>query len=138
MTEEELKILADVGEEHGYLQKDEKEMIHSIFEFGQTTVKEVMVPRTDMVGVDSETTLPRLMQLVKRKLHSRIPVYKDEIDNIIGILYVKDLLPYLNKGKKETIDLQKLAHPAYFVPEQKKIDDYYGNSSRSTSTWHWW
>ena len=63
------------------------------------------------------------MQLVKRKLHSRIPVYKDEIDNIIGILYVKDLLPYLNKGKKETIDLQKLAHPAYFVPEQKKIDE---------------
>ena len=123
MTEEELKTLADVGEEHGYLQKDEKEMINSIFEFGQTTVKEVMVPRTDMVGVDSETTLPRLMQLVKRKLHSRIPVYKDEIDNIIGILYVKDLLPYLNKGKKETIDLQKLAHPAYFVPEQKKIDE---------------
>jgi magnesium and cobalt exporter, CNNM family len=123
MTEEELQTLAEVGEEHGYLQKDEKEMIHSIFAFGQTTVKEVMVPRTDMVGVDCETTLPRLMQLVKKKLHSRIPVYKDEIDNIIGILYVKDLLPYLNKGKKDTIDLQKLARPAYFVPEQKKIDE---------------
>jgi gliding motility-associated protein GldE len=123
MTEEELKTLAEVGEEHGYLQKDEKEMIHSIFEFGQTTVKEVMVPRTDMVGVDCDTTLPRLMQLVKKKLHSRIPVYKGEIDNIIGLLYVKDLLPYLNKGKKETIDLQRLSRPAYFVPEQKKIDE---------------
>jgi len=123
MTEEELKTLAEVGEEHGYLQKDEKEMIHSIFEFGQTTVKEVMVPRTDMVGVDFETTLPRLLQLVKKKVHSRIPVYKGEIDNIIGILYVKDLLPYINKGKKEAIDLEKLARPAYFVPEQKKIDE---------------
>lgn len=123
MTEEELKTLAEVGEEHGTLQKDEKEMIHSIFEFGHTTVKEVMVPRTDMVCVESSITLSRLMQLVKKKLHSRIPVYKEKIDNIIGILYVKDLLPYLNKSKRETIDLQKLVRPAYFVPEQKKIDE---------------
>ena len=101
LTEDELKTLAEVGEEHGTLQKDEKEMIHSIFEFSQTIVKEVMIPRTDMVVVDISTTLTKLMQLVKIKLHSRIPVYKDEIDNIIGILYVKDLLPYLNKRKKE-------------------------------------
>ncbi len=123
LTEEELKTLAEVGEEHGTLQEDEKEMIHSIFEFGQTTVKEVMVPRTDMVCVESSITLARLMQLVKKKLHSRIPVYKEKIDNIIGILYVKDLLPYLNKSKREAIDLQKLVRPAYFVPEQKKIDE---------------
>jgi putative hemolysin len=76
-----------------------------------------------MVVVDISTTLTKLMQLVKIKLHSRIPVYKDEIDNIIGILYVKDLLPYLNKRRKEQIDLQKLARPSYFVPEQKKIDE---------------
>ncbi len=123
LTEDELKTLAEVGEEHGTLQKDEKEMIHSIFEFGQTTVKEVMIPRTDMVVVDTSTTLSKLMRLVKIKLHSRIPVFKDEIDNIIGILYVKDLLPYLSKGKKGQLDLQKLARPAYFVPEQKKIDE---------------
>jgi len=123
LTENELKTLAEVGEEHGTLLKDEKEMIHSIFEFSQTTVKEVMVPRTDMVVVDTATTLTKLMQLVKTKLHSRIPVYKQEIDNIIGILYVKDLLPYVNKSKKEQIDLQKLVRPPYFVPEQKKIDE---------------
>jgi CBS domain containing-hemolysin-like protein len=98
-------------------------MIHSIFAFGETTVKEVMVPRPDMVVVDTSTTLSKLMQLVKKKLHSRIPVYKDEIDNIIGILYVKDLLLYLNKSRKDPIDLEKLARPAYFVPEQKKIDE---------------
>ncbi len=123
LTEDELKTLAEVGEEHGTLQKDEKEMIHSIFEFSQTIVKEVMIPRTDMLVVDTSTSLTKLMQLVKIKLHSRIPVYKDEIDNIIGILYVKDLLPYLNKRRKEQIDLQKLARPPYFVPEQKKIDE---------------
>ncbi len=123
LTEDELKTLAEVGEEHGTLQKDEKEMIHSIFEFGETTVKEVMVPRTDMVVVDTSTTLTKVMQLVKTKLHSRIPVYKDEIDNIIGILYVKDLLPSLTKTRREPVDLQKLARPPYFVPEQKKIDE---------------
>ncbi len=123
LTEDELKTLAEVGEEQGTLHKDEKEMIHSIFEFGETTVKEVMVPRTDMIVADTTVTLNKLMQLVKTKLHSRIPVFKGDIDNIIGILYVKDLLPFLNKSKKESIDLQKLVRPAYFVPEQKKIDE---------------
>ncbi len=123
LSEEELKTLADVGEEHGTLQEDEKEMIHSIFEFGETTVREIMVPRTDMVVVNTETTISQLMELVKTKLHSRIPVYKGKIDNIIGILYIKDLLPFLTKRKRERIDLEKMVRPAYFVPEQKKIDE---------------
>ncbi len=123
LTEEELKTLAEVGEEQGSLLKDEREMIHSIFEFGDTTVREIMVPRTDMIIVDTTTTLAQLMRLVKTKLHSRIPVFKDKIDNIIGILYVKDLLPYLYKKRNERIELEKLARPAYFVPEQKKIDE---------------
>ena len=119
----ELKTLVEVGEEHGTLEKDERAMIHSIFEFGETTVKEIMVPRTDMITVSTETTLSKIMELVKIKLHSRIPVYKERIDNIIGILYVKDLLPYLSKPPGEKIDLEKLARTAYFVPEQKKIDE---------------
>ncbi|MFZ0390666.1 MAG: hemolysin family protein [Calditrichia bacterium] len=123
LTEEELKTLAEVGEEHGTLQKDEKEMIHSIFEFGETTVREIMIPRIDMIAVDTSTTLTELMKLVKTKLHSRIPVYKAEMENIVGVLYVKDLLPYLSKRKREKMDLEKLARPAYFVPEQKKIDE---------------
>ncbi|NOX38814.1 MAG: HlyC/CorC family transporter [Calditrichaeota bacterium] len=123
LSEEELKTLVEMGEEHGTLQKDEREMIHSIFEFGETTVKEIMVPRTDMVCVEASTTLTDLMKLVKTKLHSRIPVYKGRIDNVIGILYVKDLLPYLTKRRRERLDLEKLVRPAYFVPEQKKIDE---------------
>ncbi len=123
LTEEELKTLAEVGEEQGTLLKEEKEMIHSIFEFSETTVKEIMVPRTDMITVEAGTNLSELMELVKQKLHSRIPVYKKNIDNIIGILYVKDLLSFLHKRKRERIDLEKMVRPAYFVPEQKKIDE---------------
>jgi gliding motility-associated protein GldE len=123
LTEEELKTLAEVGEEQGTLQKEEKEMIHSIFEFSETTVREIMVPRTDMIAVEASTHLSQLMELVKQKLHSRIPVYKKNIDNIIGILYVKDLLSFLHKRKRERIDLEKMVRPAYFVPEQKKIDE---------------
>lgn len=123
LSEEELKTLVDVGEEHGTLEKDEKEMIHSIFEFGETTAKEIMIPRTDMICIDSTFTITKLMELVKSKLLSRIPVYRDRIDNIVGILYVKDLLPLLSKRPRDKINLEKLARPAYFVPEQKKIDD---------------
>lgn len=119
----ELKTFVEVGEEHGTLEKDEREMIHSIFEFGETMVKEIMIPRTDMISASTETSLTDLMDLVKIKLHSRIPVYKERIDNIIGILYLKDLLPYLSKQPSNKVDLEKLARPAYFVPEQKKIDE---------------
>jgi gliding motility-associated protein GldE len=123
LSEEELKVLVEVGAEHGTLEKDEKEMIHSIFEFGETTVKEIMVPRTDMVCVEAGSTLSQVMELVKSKLLSRIPVYENRIDNIIGILYVKDLLPFISRKRHERFDLKKLARPAYFVPEQKMIDD---------------
>lgn len=119
----ELKTLVEVGEEHGTLEKDEREMIHSIFEFGETMVKEIMIPRTDIITASTESSLTDLLDLVKVKLHSRIPVYKERIDNIIGILYLKDLLPYLSKQQSDKVDLEKLARPAYFVPEQKKIDE---------------
>lgn len=119
----ELKTLVEVGEDHGTLQKDERAMIHSIFEFGETTVKEIMIPRTDMITVSTNTDLSKLMELVKVKLHSRIPVHKERIDNIIGLLYLKDLLPYLSKRQGGDVELEKLVRPAYFVPEQKKIDE---------------
>ncbi|HQU70764.1 MAG TPA: hemolysin family protein [Calditrichia bacterium] len=120
---EELKTLVEVAEEHGPLEKDEKEMISSIFEFGETTAKEIMIPRTDMICVEVGTTLPELMGIVKQKLLSRIPVYRERVDNIVGILYLKDLLPLLGRGQSRDIQLEKLARPAYFVPEVKKIDD---------------
>jgi len=123
LSEEELRSIVDMGEEKGTLQQDEKEMIHSIFEFSETTVKEIMIPRIDMVCISTDSKLDSLLSLIKKHLHSRIPLYKDKVDNIIGIIYAKDLLPFVNRKSDGDANLEKLARPAYFVPEQKKIDE---------------
>jgi CBS domain containing-hemolysin-like protein len=123
LSEKELRSLVDFSEEKGALLKDEKEMIHSIFEFRETTVKEIMIPRIDIVSVSSDSDIPTLLIEIKKNLHSRIPVYKDRIDNIVGIIYAKDLLDFVNKPKKASVSLESLARPAYFVPEPKKIDE---------------
>jgi len=123
LSEQELMTLVEVGEEHGALEKEEKEMIHSIFEFGETAVKEIMIPRTDMVAVEINSGLDSIMTLVKSKLLSRIPVYENRIDNVVGILYVKDLLPLISHSDNNGFSLRQLMREAHFVPEQKKIDD---------------
>ena len=123
LSEEELLALVDVGEERGTLEQEEKEMIYSIFEFGETNVREIMIPRIDMISISTETDIDTLLELIKKHMHSRIPVYQDKIDNIIGIIFAKDLLPYMYKKKTRVFDPKELARPAYFVPEQKKIDE---------------
>ena len=106
----------------GALDQNEREMIHSIFEFRETTVKEVMIPRMDMVRIEKNTSLDDVLALVKEKGHSRIPIYDEKVDNIAGILFVKDLLPYMLGGRKVP-SLINLAREAYFVPESKTIDE---------------
>jgi gliding motility-associated protein GldE len=123
LSEAELRTLVDIGEETGALQKDEKEMIHSIFEMSVTVAREIMVPRTDMICLEKSVTLPQVVELVKDEMHSRIPVYNGTVDNIAGILYIKDLLPFLRKRSHADFDLLKLVRPAYYVPEQKKINE---------------
>ena len=123
LSEEELRTLVEVGEEKGALLKDEKEMIHSIFEMGETTAKEIMVPRTDMVCIEKSASLNQVLHLIKEKLHSRIPVYLESVDNILGILYVKDLLPLIKKRNLADFDLTKFVRTPYYVPEQKKINE---------------
>ncbi len=123
LSEEELRVLVDVGEEKGALKKDEKEMIHSICEMGKTMAREIMVPRTDMVCIEKSATLNQVLSLVRNKLHSRIPIYADKVDNIIGILHLKDLLPFIKKRNTSSFDLEKLVRPPYYVPEQKKLDE---------------
>jgi len=122
LTEPELRALIDVGEEKGELEEDEREMIHSIFEFGKTHVREIMVPRIDMVCVERSASLRELVDLIKSKGHTRIPVYENTVDNVIGVIHAKDLLPYLGK-ENANIDLGELARPALFVPESKLIDE---------------
>lgn len=122
LSENELKTLMEYGEEHVDLDKDEKEMITSIFEFGETTVKEIILPRTDMIAFNVRNSFDELMQLISNTHFSRIPVYEGKIDNVVGILYVKDLLPFLAASDSKNIDIRTLLRPVYFVPEQKNID----------------
>lgn len=126
MQASEFQALLEIGEEKGELEQDEKEMIHQIFEFSDTTVREIMVPRTDMVCVDIDTSIEELIGIIKSRGHTRIPVYKESIDKIVGIIHAKDLLPFLNNSNLKP-DLIKLARPAMFVPESKKIDDLLRN-----------
>ena len=122
VNEDELKTLIEVGEEKGTLDKSEREMIHSIFEFRETMAREIMVPRMDMVTVEKDTPMHDVLILVEAEGHSRIPIYKETIDNIIGILYVKDLLAY-SKDQNKTKGLTELSRKPYFVPESKLIDE---------------
>jgi CBS domain containing-hemolysin-like protein len=124
VTEEELRLLVTVGEEEGVLEEDETEMIHSIFEFADTTVREVMIPRIDMVTLDSDATVMQAVDVALQGGFSRIPVYEESvgIDEIIGVLYTKDMLKQLREGHN-TFPIRDLVRPAYFVPETKKLDD---------------
>ncbi len=122
ITEEEIKTIVDAGEEGGVIEKDEKAMIYSIFEFGDTLVREVMVPRIDMVAIEAATPICDALDVIIQAGHSRVPVYEDTIDNIIGLLYAKDLLAYLRDNRTD-LPLQKVVRPAYFVPEAKKVDE---------------
>jgi len=122
VTEEELKTLVTVGEEAGVIEEEEKEMIHSIFEFGDTMVKEVMIPRVDIVAIESTDSVKELLDLIVQRGHSRIPVYEGTVDNVVGIIYAKDLLakPVQNRL---SASFEGLIHPAYYVPETMKLDD---------------
>src|SRR5258706_3222276 len=122
VTEEELRLLVTVGEEEGVLEEEETEMIHSIFEFADTTVREVMIPRIDMVTLESDTTVEEAVDLALEAGFSRIPVYEENIDNIIGVLYTKDMIKQLREGHNNFL-VRDLVRTAYFVPETKKLDD---------------
>jgi putative hemolysin len=122
VNKDELKALIQVGEAKGTLNKAEREMIHSIFEFRETTAREVMVPRMDMVAVEKNTPRDKVLDIVQKQGHSRIPVFQQKIDNIVGILYVKDLLS-LTGNKKSDSSLTNLLREPYFVPESKLIDE---------------
>jgi len=124
VTEEELRLLVTVGEEEGVLEEEETEMIHSIFEFADTTVREVMVPRIDMITLSSDATVTEAVDLALQGGFSRIPVYEAEIgvDEIIGVLYTKDMLKQLRESH-HSYPIRDLIRSAYFVPETKKLDD---------------
>jgi putative hemolysin len=121
---DELKTLAEVGTEQGMIDRDEGSMIQSVVDFGDTTVREIMGSRVDMVTLQADTPISEAMEVIRESGHSRIPIYDEHPDDIQGILYAKDLLPYLIKGKKRgKTPLKTLARDALFVPESKRVDD---------------
>ena len=122
MTEEDLKNWVEVGQPEGSLEKGEREMIYSIFQFGDILTKEIMVPRIDVLALDIHTTLGDARDTFVRAGHSRVPVYEDTVDNVVGLLYAKDLLS-AQKDDELIVDHRDLLRLAYFVPESKKVDE---------------
>ena len=120
VTDEEILSLVDVGQRGGQIESEEKEMIRSVLEFGETLVREIMVPRLDVVALDVDATLDEALETVVKSGHSRIPIYDEKIDNIKGVLYAKDLLARTHELSSRSIP--GLMRPAYFVPESKRAD----------------
>jgi CBS domain containing-hemolysin-like protein len=125
ITENELKNLLDTGQQEGVLEQDERKMIFSIFQFGDTLAREIMVPRIDMFTLEVSTPVDDVVPAVLESGFSRVPVYRGAVDNIIGMLYTKDLLKLWGNGKGEDA-LKDLLRPANFIPESKKVDELLG------------
>lgn len=122
MTEEDLKNWVEVGQPEGSLEKGEREMIFSIFQFGDTLAKDIMVPRIDVLALDINTTLGEARSMFVHVGHSRVPVYEDTVDNVVGLLYAKDLLS-MRQDEDLIVNHRDLLRLAYFVPEAKKVDE---------------
>ncbi|MCM8783376.1 MAG: hemolysin family protein [Candidatus Omnitrophica bacterium] len=121
VTEEEIRLMIELGREEGILLEEERKLIHHIFEFGDTLVKDVMIPREKMVCVELNASEETLLDLLIEKGHTRIPVYKETLDNIVGIIYAKDL-PFMWKNGSLII-IADIMHPAYFVSLNKKVSE---------------
>lgn len=123
VTEEEIMSLVDVGEEEGVVKHQEREMIEGVFEIDESDVSDVMIPRIDIIAVEDDINLKEVIDLVIDKGHSRIPVYKESVDNIIGVVYAKDLLKLATStnGDLEHLSIKDILHEAYYIPEGKKL-----------------
>lgn len=121
VTEAELKTMVDAGQQDGVLEQEERKMIFSIFDLGDTLAREIMVPRIDVLAIDANTPIEQAVTALLQSGYSRLPVYETAIDNIQGLVYAKDLLNAWHAGRR--IDsLRELLRPAYFVPEAKRVD----------------
>jgi putative hemolysin len=125
LSTEELKLLVETGSEQGQIEEEEKEMIHGVIELGDKRVHEVMVPRIGIRAVNVDDPLDEVLDMIVRAGHSRLPVFEESLDNIVGILYAKDLLPYLkgNGRANGSIDIRTLVRSPVYVPESKPVDD---------------
>ncbi len=125
VTEEEIKALLKMGNESGTFDDDEREMIDSVFAFDDRTAREIMVPRREVVTIDIEEPFEELIDEILETRHNRIPVYEESIDNIIGVLHVKDVMIELRKNSPEQMNIREMLHEPFFVPETKEADELF-------------
>ncbi len=124
ITEEEIGIILDASEKEGIIDEDESEMLHSILEFKRIIIREIMTPRTQIAALEKVSTIEDVLRIVNTERYSRIPVYDENVDNIIGILYLRDLLKYWGK-KSESINIIDICRKPFFVPETKNIEELF-------------
>lgn len=124
VTEEEIKMMVSMGEEEGVLQEAEREMIHSVIEFGDTIVREIMTPRVDVVCVEQNASLDDILEIILTHGHSRIPVYEETIDKIEGFVHAKDVMRYFKEHDRE-FSLIRIERPVLMVPETKKVAELF-------------
>ena len=130
VTEEEIRMMIDVGREAGNIHEEEKEMINKIFEFNDKEVSEIMTHRTGIVSLDVEADYDEVLELAVHEKYTRIPVYEDNVDNIIGVLHIKDLLYHAAEGFDGPFSLRQMIRPPVFVPESKNIDELFRDMQR--------
>ena len=131
VSEEEIRSMIESGKEHGVFNEAEQDMIESIFEFDDKLASEVMTSRTDVYAVDINEPLESYLDEMLETRHSRVPVYDEDIDNIVGVLYIKDFLLEARKVGFENVDVKKLLHRPYFVPETRNIDELFQDMQRA-------
>lgn len=124
MTSEDIMTMAEVSEMEGSIKSDEREIIENVIEFGTTSVREIMTSRVNIVAVSTENTLNEVLDQIREKGLSRMPLYASDLDSILGIIYSKDVLPYINSDiERTTINWRTIARKALFIPATKKLDD---------------
>ena len=125
LSKEEIQTLVEESSDSGLLEEHERDMLEGIFDFNEKTADQVMTPRTEVFLIDGNAPLSEYMEDMLKEKYSRIPVYRDKIDNIVGVLYLKDLLCEAYRVGFENVDITRCMHDVYFVPERKRLDDLY-------------
>lgn len=125
VTEEEIRMMVDVGNENGTIQETEKMMINNIFEFDNKTVSDIMTHRSSVTGLPLNLSLKEVAGMVNIEKYSRYPIFQDNIDNIIGILHVKDIMKYIEAGSEESFVIRDIIRTPYFIPTSKRIDELF-------------
>ena len=124
MTSQDIMTMAEVSEMEGSIKSDEREIIENVIEFGTTSVREIMTSRVNIVAVSTDNSLNEVLSLIREKGLSRMPLFENDLDNILGIIYSKDVLPYINSDiERTTINWRTIARKALFIPATKKLDD---------------